>query len=105
MAILLAGTYQPSCTAQGSRSGDGAARLPNASCPCHDGSSIQGRDHARVSGRARHLMAEDQTPPPSEGSSGNVSSSPGREALMVWVKLLGLLAGLALFCLVVFRLT
>jgi len=41
-------------------------------------------------------MADDPTPP---------SSDAGREALMVWLKFLGLLAGLALFCLVVFRLT
>jgi hypothetical protein len=47
-------------------------------------------------------MADDQIPPSSESPS---SSSAGREALMVWVKLLGLLAGLALFCLMVFRLT
>jgi hypothetical protein len=55
-------------------------------------------------------MADDQTPPSNEGPSSegppsNDASSAGREALMVWVKLLGLLAGLALFCLVVFRLT
>jgi len=50
-------------------------------------------------------MADDQTPPSSEGPSGGESSSAGRETLMVWVKLLGLLAVLALFCLVIFRLT
>ena len=55
-------------------------------------------------------MADDQKPssnegPSIEGQSSSDSSSAGREALMVWVKLLGLLAGLALFCLVVFRLT
>ena len=40
-------------------------------------------------------MAEDKTPSP----------HAGREALMVWVKMLGLSAGLALFCLVIFRLS
>jgi len=45
-------------------------------------------------------MADDPAPPSSEGIPG-----AGREALMVWVKFLGLIAGLALFCLVVFRLT
>jgi len=50
-------------------------------------------------------MADDPMPPSGEGASRAESSSAGREALMVWVKLLGLLAGLALFCLVVFRLT
>ena len=45
-------------------------------------------------------MADDPTPP----SSGDTSGA-GREALMVWVQILGLLAGLGLFCLVIFRLT
>ena len=45
-------------------------------------------------------MADDPTQPSSEGTPG-----AGREALMIWVKFLGLIAGLALFCLVVFRLT
>ena len=45
-------------------------------------------------------MAEDPTPPPSGDSS-----SAGREALMVWVQILGLLAVLALFCLAIFGLT
>jgi len=40
-------------------------------------------------------MTDDPTPP----------ASAGREALMVWVKFLGLIVGLALFCLVIFRLT
>ncbi len=44
-------------------------------------------------------MADDPTPPASDGPGA------GREALMVWVKMLGLIAGLALFCLVIFRLT
>src|SRR5690348_15264739 len=72
------------------------AGLPKASRPCHDRHSIEGRDHAHVSDRARRLMADDPTPP---------SPDAGREALTVWVKFLGLLAGLVLFCLVVFRLT
>jgi len=50
--------------------------------------------------RVRRLMADDPTQPSSEGTPG-----AGREALMIWVKFLGLIAGLALFCLVVFRLT
>ena len=45
-------------------------------------------------------MADDPTPP----SSGDTSGA-GREALMVWVQILGLLAVLALFCLVIFGLT
>ena len=45
-------------------------------------------------------MADDPTPP----SSGDPSGA-GREALMVWVQIFGLIAGLALFCLVIFRLT
>ena len=45
-------------------------------------------------------MADDPTPQPGGDTPGT-----GREALMVWVKFLGLIAGLALFCLVVFRLT
>jgi len=49
-------------------------------------------------------MADDPTPP-SSGPSGAGAPGAGREALMVWVKMLGLIAGLALFCLVVFRLT
>jgi hypothetical protein len=44
-------------------------------------------------------MADDQTPP------ADGSSSAGREALMVWVKMFGMIAGLALFCLIIFRLT
>ncbi len=40
-------------------------------------------------------MAEDPTPPP----------SARQEALMVWVKLLGLLGALAVFCWVIFRLS
>ena len=39
-------------------------------------------------------MADDPTPP-----------SSGDEALMVWVKLLGLLVALAVFCWVIFRLS
>lgn len=39
-------------------------------------------------------MADDPTPP---GASN--------EALMVWLKMFGLIAGLALFCWVIFRLT
>lgn len=50
-------------------------------------------------------MADDPTPPSNEGASSGDTSSAGREALMVWVKMLGLIAGLALFCLVIFRLT
>jgi len=40
-------------------------------------------------------MADDQTP----------TVSAGREALMVWVKLLGLLVALSVFCWVIFRLS
>jgi len=101
MANLLAGKYQACRTAQGSGERRiGIAGLPKAPRPCHDQQSIQGSDHARVFDRGRRLMADDPAPPSSEGIPG-----AGREALMVWVKFLGLIAGLALFCLVVFRLT
>lgn len=50
-------------------------------------------------------MADDPTQPSNEGASNSDTPGAGREALMVWVKMLGLLAGLALFCLVIFRLT
>jgi len=49
-------------------------------------------------------MADDPTPLSSEPSNAGTPGA-GREALMVWVQMLGLIAGLALFCLVVFRLT
>jgi len=60
-------------------------------------------------------MADDPTQPSNEGASneGAFNEGPssgdtpgaGREALMVWVKMFGLIAGLGLFCLVIFRLT
>ena len=40
-------------------------------------------------------MAGDPTPPPGAGN----------EALMIWLKMFGLIGGLALFCWVIFRLT
>jgi len=49
-------------------------------------------------------MADDPAPL-SSGPTSAEAPGAGREALMVWVKMLGLIAGLALFCLVVFRLT
>lgn len=46
------------------------------------------------------LMSDDPLPP-----TEPPVSSPGREALMVWVKLLGMLVALAVFGWVVFRLS
>ncbi|MEO7691885.1 MAG: hypothetical protein ABIS51_21555 [Sphingomonas sp.] len=50
-------------------------------------------------------MADDPTPPSNEGAPSGDTSGAGREALMVWLKMLGLIAGLAAFCWVIFRLS
>ena len=60
----------------------------------------QGKDHANVADRARRdagpmLMPREPSSPP----------DPGRETLMVWLKLVVLLIGLGVFGWVVFLLT